>query len=72
MGGLISSHKSLYIERLNNILFVIFFFCIEFEEELLFEIFCFLTTCFTAVTCLDEELLLHAHAIILIFFITYK
>lgn len=71
IGRLFSPHYFLhYIGRLKTILLGVIVFCGLLDDNLGVDVF--LTTCFTAVTCLDEELLLHAHAIILYFFIIYK
>ena len=66
MGRLFSPHYFLhYIGRLKTILLGVIVFCGLLDDNLGVDVF--LTTCFTAVTCLDEELLLHAHAIIYTF-----
>lgn len=67
MGRLSSPHYFLhYIGRLKTILLGVIVFCGLLDDNLGVDVF--LTTCFTAVTCFVEELLLHVHAIILKYF----
>jgi hypothetical protein len=64
MGRLFSPINFLHhIGRLKTILLEVIFFLGLLLDKLLFLLLGF-TTCLTDVTCLDEELFLHAHAIL--------